>query len=147
MTSFGGYLFVRGPYHVTRIHSTSRCCPWKTNPSTDCMTVSAASAAEKICGIFSYTTLSYPFFLSSSWNTSTLSRIDSPCSCCFREHCGEWFPILREVRRTTSARQAANLLKEKERLFWQEWLAETPHDPNGRAGDPRALTRSLGPSL
>jgi hypothetical protein len=46
----------------------------------------------------------------------------------FREHYGEWFPALREVHRTTFARQAANLWKVKERL-WQELLAETPHDP------------------
>ena len=46
----------------------------------------------------------------------------------FREHYGEWFPTLREVHRTTFARQAANLWKVKERL-WQELLAETPHDP------------------
>jgi hypothetical protein len=46
----------------------------------------------------------------------------------FRRHYAEWFPTLREVHRTTFARQAANLWKIKE-LLWQEFLALTPHDP------------------
>jgi Transposase DDE domain len=46
----------------------------------------------------------------------------------FRRHYGEWFPTLREVHRTTFARQAANLWKVKE-LLWQELLALVPHDP------------------
>ncbi len=46
----------------------------------------------------------------------------------FRRHYAEWFPTLREVHRTTFARQAANLWKVKERL-WQEFLALAPHDP------------------
>jgi len=46
----------------------------------------------------------------------------------FRRHYGDWFPALGEVRRTTFARQAANLWKLKEHL-WQELLSLTPHDP------------------
>jgi hypothetical protein len=46
----------------------------------------------------------------------------------FRRHYAEWFPALREVHRTTFARQAANLWKMKERL-WQELLARAAHDP------------------
>ena len=46
----------------------------------------------------------------------------------FREHYGEWFPALREVHRTTFARQSANLWALKECL-WQELLALAPHDP------------------
>ncbi len=46
----------------------------------------------------------------------------------FREHYGEWFPALREVHRTTFARQSANLWKIKESI-WQELLSWTPHDP------------------
>lgn len=45
----------------------------------------------------------------------------------FRRHYGEFFPALREVHRTTFARQGANLWKTKERL-WQELLALTPHE-------------------
>jgi hypothetical protein len=39
----------------------------------------------------------------------------------FRRHYGEWFPALREVHRTTFARQAANLWKLKEQI-WQHLL-------------------------
>ena len=46
----------------------------------------------------------------------------------FRRHYPHFFPNLRCVHRTTFTRQAANLLKVKERL-WQELLGETPHDP------------------
>ncbi len=46
----------------------------------------------------------------------------------FKRHYGEWFPALKEVHRTTFARQAANLWKVKERL-WQELLLLAPHDP------------------
>jgi len=46
----------------------------------------------------------------------------------FRRHYGEWFPALREVHRTTFARQSANLWKIKESI-WQELLSSTPHDP------------------
>ena len=45
----------------------------------------------------------------------------------FREHYGEWFPALREVHRTTFARQAANLWKIKESI-WQALLSRIPHD-------------------
>lgn len=46
----------------------------------------------------------------------------------FKRHYAEWFPTLSEVHRTTFARQAANLWKVKERL-WQEFLAQTAHEP------------------
>ena len=46
----------------------------------------------------------------------------------FRGHYGDWFPALREVHRTTFARQSANLCKIKESI-WQELLSSTPHDP------------------
>jgi hypothetical protein len=46
----------------------------------------------------------------------------------FRRHYAEWFPTLRDVHRTTFARQAANLWKIKEHL-WQELLLLAPHDP------------------
>jgi DDE family transposase len=46
----------------------------------------------------------------------------------FRGHYGDWFPALREVHRTTFARQSANLWKIKESI-WQEILSSTPHDP------------------
>ena len=46
----------------------------------------------------------------------------------FRRHHAPYFPNLMHVHRTTFSRQAANLWKVKERL-WQEFLAETPHDP------------------
>ena len=52
---------------------------------------------------------------------------DEAIFCYFRRHYGEWFPALREVHRTTFARQAANLWEVKERL-WQELLANTPHN-------------------
>jgi Transposase DDE domain len=39
----------------------------------------------------------------------------------FRRHYPQWFPTLREVHRTTFARQAANLWKVKEKL-WQHLL-------------------------
>ena len=60
----------------------------------------------------------------------------------FREHYGEWFPTLREVHRTTFARQAANLWKVKERL-WQELLTLTPHDPNFAICDSTPLPACL----
>jgi Transposase DDE domain len=60
----------------------------------------------------------------------------------FREHYGEWFPTLREVHRTTFARQAANLWKVKERL-WQELLTLTPHDPTFAICDSMPLPACL----
>ncbi len=52
----------------------------------------------------------------------------------FRRHYAHFFPDLRQVHRTTFARQAANLWKAKE-LLWQELLAETPHDPTFALAD------------
>ena len=46
----------------------------------------------------------------------------------FRRHYGHFFPRLREVHRTTFARQAANLWKVKEAL-WQHLLPKTGGDP------------------
>ncbi len=46
----------------------------------------------------------------------------------FREHYGDWFPVLREVHRTTFARQSANLWKVKESV-WQGLLPSAHHDP------------------
>jgi Transposase DDE domain len=46
----------------------------------------------------------------------------------FRRHYPHFFPRLREVHRTTFARQAANLWKVKEAL-WQHLLPETGGDP------------------
>ena len=46
----------------------------------------------------------------------------------FRRHYSHFFPRLREVHRTTFARQAANLWKVKEAL-WQRLLPETGGDP------------------
>jgi hypothetical protein len=46
----------------------------------------------------------------------------------FRRHYAHFFPNLRCVHRTTFSRQAANLWKVKE-ILWQEFLAESPHDP------------------
>lgn len=46
----------------------------------------------------------------------------------FRRHFGDWFPALRQVDRTTFARQAANLWVIKEQLF--VYLGQQiPHDP------------------
>jgi hypothetical protein len=45
----------------------------------------------------------------------------------FRRHYAHFLPSLRQVHRTTFARQAANLWKAKE-LLWQELLAQIPHD-------------------
>ena len=39
----------------------------------------------------------------------------------FRQNCGEWFPALKEIHRTTFCRQAANLWVAKERL-WKHLL-------------------------
>jgi hypothetical protein len=52
----------------------------------------------------------------------------------FRRHYAHFFPGLRQVHRTTFARQAANLWKVKERL-WQELLAQVPHDPTFALAD------------
>ena len=60
----------------------------------------------------------------------------------FRRHYAEWFPALREVHRTTFARQAANLWKTKERL-WQEFLALAPHDPTFALCDSMPLPACL----
>ena len=60
----------------------------------------------------------------------------------FRRHYAEWFPALREVHRTTFARQAANLWKIKERL-WQEFLALAPHNPTFALWDSMPLPACL----
>ena len=60
----------------------------------------------------------------------------------FRRHYAEWFPALGEVRRTTFARQAANLWKLKEDL-WQEFLALAPHDPTFAICDSMPLPACL----
>ncbi len=60
----------------------------------------------------------------------------------FRRHYAEWFPTLREVHRTTFARQAANLWKIKERL-WQDLLALAPHDPTFALVDSMPLPACL----
>ena len=60
----------------------------------------------------------------------------------FRRHYAEWFPALREVHRTTFARQAANLWKIKERL-WQQLLALAPHDPTFALVDSMPLPACL----
>jgi hypothetical protein len=60
----------------------------------------------------------------------------------FRRHYAEWFPALREVHRTTFARQAANLWKVKEHL-WQEFLALAPHDPTFTLVDSMPLPACL----
>jgi hypothetical protein len=60
----------------------------------------------------------------------------------FRRHYGEWFPALREVHRTTFARQAANLWKVKERL-WQQLLTLTLHDSNFAICDSMPLPACL----
>jgi Transposase DDE domain len=60
----------------------------------------------------------------------------------FRRHYGEWFPALKEVHRTTFARQAANLWKVKERL-WQEFLALAPRDPSFAICDSMPLPACL----
>ena len=46
----------------------------------------------------------------------------------FRRHFGDWFPALRQVDRTTFARQAANLWVIKEQLF-VHLSQQVPHDP------------------
>ena len=53
---------------------------------------------------------------------------DSELFAYFRRHYGHFFPRLREVHRTTFARQAANLWKVKEAL-WQRLLPEAGGDP------------------
>ena len=60
----------------------------------------------------------------------------------FRRHYGAWFPALGEVRRTTFARQAANLWKLKEHL-WQELLPFAPHDPTFAICDSMPLPACL----
>jgi hypothetical protein len=54
---------------------------------------------------------------------------DSELFSYFRRHYPHFFPRLREVHRTTFARQAANLWKVKEAL-WQRLLPETGGDPS-----------------
>jgi hypothetical protein len=46
----------------------------------------------------------------------------------FRWHYAQWFPALREIHRTTFARQSANLCHLKE-FLWQEIVAVVPHEP------------------
>ena len=60
----------------------------------------------------------------------------------FRRHYGHFFPALREVHRTTFARQAANLWKVKEAL-WQGLLEQTGCDPSWAMADsfPLAVCR------
>src|SRR5918994_741719 len=60
----------------------------------------------------------------------------------FGRHYAEWFPALRQVHRTTFARQAANLWKIKERL-WQEFLALAPHNPTFALVDSMPLPACL----
>jgi hypothetical protein len=60
----------------------------------------------------------------------------------FRRHYAEWFPTLRDVHRTTFARQAANLWKIKEHL-WQELLLLAPHDPTFALVDSMPLPACL----
>lgn len=67
---------------------------------------------------------------------------DSELFAYFRRHYGHFFPALREVHRTTFARQAANLWKVKEAL-WQRLLARTGCDPSWAMADsfPLAVCR------
>jgi hypothetical protein len=60
----------------------------------------------------------------------------------FRRHYAHFFPNLRRVHRTTFSRQAANLWKVKERL-WQEFLADTPHNPTFALADSFPLPACL----
>jgi hypothetical protein len=53
---------------------------------------------------------------------------DSELFAYFRRHYAHFFPRLRQVHRTTFARQAANLWKVKE-VLWQHLLPETGGDP------------------
>ena len=53
---------------------------------------------------------------------------DSALFAYFRQHYAHFFPALCTLHRTTFVRQAANLLRLKERL-WQRVLARIPHDP------------------
>lgn len=46
----------------------------------------------------------------------------------FQRHWADWFPAIRQVHRTTFARQAANLWKVKEQL-WQYLLSQIDYDP------------------
>lgn len=46
----------------------------------------------------------------------------------FQRHWADWFPAMRQVHRTTFARQAANLWKVKEQL-WQYVLSQIEYDP------------------
>ena len=52
---------------------------------------------------------------------------DSALFAYFRRHYAHFFPALRQLHRTTFARQAANLWRVKERL-WQQFAARVPHD-------------------
>lgn len=60
----------------------------------------------------------------------------------FRRHYAECFPALREVHRTTFARQSANLWKVKEDL-WQEMLPLAPYDPTFALVDSMPLPACL----
>jgi DDE family transposase len=60
----------------------------------------------------------------------------------FRRHYAHYFPNLSRVHRTTFTRQAANLWKVKECL-WQEFLADTPHDPTFAICDSMPLPACL----
>jgi hypothetical protein len=46
----------------------------------------------------------------------------------FRRHYGDWFPVLKEIHRTTFVRQAANLWKVKQDL-WSWLLSQIELDP------------------
>jgi hypothetical protein len=59
---------------------------------------------------------------------------DSELFAYFRRHYAHFFPALREVHRTTFARQAANLWRVKEAL-WQHLLPQTGCDPGWAIAD------------
>lgn len=56
----------------------------------------------------------------------------------FKRHYAHFFPVLRQVHRTTFVRQAANLCWIKERL-WQQAVSHLPHDPQFALVDSFAL--------
>jgi hypothetical protein len=62
------------PNHVRGIHSTSRYCPGKIRPSTDCTTISAASAAERMYGTFIFTCITLPYSLYCSSAAQMVSK-------------------------------------------------------------------------
>ena len=60
----------------------------------------------------------------------------------FRCHYAQWFPALREIHRTTFARQSANLWHLKE-LLWQELMCVVPHEPTFSICDSMPLPACL----